>query len=115
MEILKAVVDYIPTYDNIDFLDEGTELQIVEDNPKEEWALYHIEHLKEKRWFPKSYIEKKGEKFFLTKIFSPDELEAYIGELFIKIMEFGGWSYVMNGYNQKGWIPSNAFVVVAQR
>lgn len=107
MELLKALYDYIPTYDDIDFIDEGTKLQILERYEEEpDWVMAAIEESGEKRWFPLMLIAGEGKASYLSELFSPDELELYKGEMLIKLSQIGNRIYAMNYKNKRGWIPA---------
>lgn len=106
MELLIAMFDYIPTYDQVEFIEEGTELLIEEEYPEEpDWVLCKIAGTEDRGWFPIAIIDKNKSKITLKEMFSPDELEIYKGECLIKISEECGKYYAMNSRNEKGWIP----------
>ena len=114
MEILVAAFDYIPSYESVDFIDEGTEL-IIEEQYEEEpgWVVCSTADGQCKGWFPLGIIEKNEGRLILRETFSPDELEIYKGEYIIKISEESGRYYVMNSRNEKGWIPKMIVNVAA--
>lgn len=106
MELLVAAFDYIPSYEPVDFIEEGTEM-IIEERYDEspEWIVCSAVNGQGRGWFPARILEKKGEQILLKETFSPDELEIYKGEYLIKISEEFERLYVMNSRNEKGWIP----------